>query len=399
MKTLKILLLLTLFLFILSCGKDNDFANFLFNVNSQQTDTTDNFIILSNQNGDILYQSTDLNIQNVSIEKSENDIIDLTYGYETGNLAKLTTFRDVKSSFIKRQFGNCIFNTIDGVPSPQNFQEIPSIFKIVKIEITGVPDYDELYFNGIVNKEGSTLSLQTTKDGADRIITILPKNESTYLSYKVKDEDLLELDGLILLKIDFSFFEPSYVQEIDLSKSDYWFSNNISYLTEGRKVLLGTSAPSELSNTFLFVTVSDETNISDVYFNVEGLQYSFSKSFDKLPAKIDLTDFEMAIDGSRERFDFSSEKDYNLAVVSYIHVENDLFSTWEIFQRPESAKSFTLPVIPSKLVKDSPILQMALKSFDNPSLKCVSVLDNTEVFSTTSFSGLECVYYVGQTVR
>ncbi|MEM9821459.1 MAG: hypothetical protein AAF985_10320 [Bacteroidota bacterium] len=349
-------------LLMMACKKDKLPTSIDFVVHNALGGGGPLFVLISNQDGEILYDSLGEFINNTISFKAElTDQIDATYGFvdQASETFRITTYRDIKSGFDYKNF-------LDRPCQPKiNLESEQNSWRYLTID--GLINVEEIYFptpwrpQQATQELGSTYILQGT-DGskADHLITVRTGN-GEYRSKLVRHEDWIpnaNFDNN--LTIHYDDFVPTKVHILELPTFGYWKVE--AHLQEASGRVIRTNkwhSFHELatSENIIRLFTLDEIQVSQLFLEVDG--YSVDafvrhvQSYDDFPQSIVFPEQGIeALDLRLNNYDFEVDHDFAL-LSNQIYYDFDFdFSTprWRIYQKQESGLDYTLPEIPEYIL-------------------------------------------------
>ena len=363
------LMLLNLILFAFGCSNDKApiEANELFVIESE---ILDGFISLSNQNGEILYDTVGADLRRtIKVLVPQGDIVDLTHGHETSKTFSIVTYRDIESGFLlSRELYNCSdeFNQDNGFE-----------YKALELEINGIHQYSELYYpfdhkaDVEVNIAGDKLILKGSITGLkDVLLTVLPEGESEYQSFHLKFEDWLDQgENRLFRSINIDDFTASEIHEIDLGVDDIWMVN-AEIQTENDQIISlskWTTYSDYQHGDRIKLFVPGGINLDLLKLEVGNGDvhngYQYLKKTAEIPNQISFYDPEISfLEASSTDYEITVNGDFGLTMVEYRYEENNWISLWKVYQKQNVEILNTLPLIPNDFMLQSPILSNQLSN-------------------------------------
>ena len=399
-------MLLTLIQFVFGCNNDDTSIeiNELFVIESDIF-FQESFISLSNQNGDILFDTVGKDLRQIfKILIPESDKVDLTYGYETEKSFKVVTYRDIKSGFFLSQNS---YDCSDEFTPENSFD-----YKFFELEIEGIHQYRELYYpfdykeDAEIDLVENKLKLVGSMEGPkDIMITVLKEGANEYQSVYLKIEDWLdEGDNHFFRSISIDDFTTSEVYEIALEIDDKWMVNAEIQIENDRIISLSKwttySDYQDGNEVKLFMTPGIDLNLIKLEIRNGNVLtgYRYLKKTDEIPSQINFYDPEIGIlEVSATNYEVSVNEDYNLSMVEYQYVENNWISSWRIYQKQSGEILNTLPMIPNEFLIQSPILNNQLSHPENIIINIYEMADEEleEMYNMTGIDRqLKCVDYL-----
>ncbi len=296
---------------------DNSSKPFIINMDFEYIQ---NFLFLTNQDGQIVYKinKTESGLfDTVHVYGlNENDILDLTVGSSGLNgFFNIYTFRNIKSNFTWSIDADCSFSFLQGTRNDR---------KNIELTIAGINDYDELIFPHSgddlrVEKKSDRIILSSSalyED--DYVITILPKNETQYKSYLLKNNVWSGDNGFFKNSIDFKDFEPSIIHKVIAPKAgDYTINaelidsqNGVALLKFFDNIKLKKGDPIRF---FLTSEMSIEKLRIRAWLTENVVNYFYQKISTHFPDSLEYYEPELSINFSENNFDIfmSDTKDFS----------------------------------------------------------------------------------------
>ncbi|MEL6720855.1 MAG: hypothetical protein AAFP82_19280, partial [Bacteroidota bacterium] len=367
MKKHSIFIIISLFLFFLSCKKNEITTNLkeftVFNERADEGEDDSNltFLFLSNQEGKILYEDSGENQESrIELKVKEDEQIDLTYG-KIGNSFSIQTYRNIESGFILSRY-NSDLGCLNKLQS--NVQELEDRRKVT-IEIEGISDYQRLHsslgFLSIKTEEAlnKIIFRSEINFATDYVIAILPKNQNTYKYLYVEFDDLEELsDAELAMKTSISEFKNIEPQKVNFDISGVLYRTRATVSTNNRLIsipLTQSTLPTDDNLDYTDIFLPPEIPMNQLQLSIginsQGFQYFHNEIFNEIPESISFYDPEIIpLDIAASNYSISISQDYDFISTSYIyrHDRDEISkysSSWFIYQPLSVDLTYNLPEI------------------------------------------------------
>ncbi len=350
----------TLLIFFASCKKDNlketpptqnqpkTYSDFVIENEALDKDYPYyRYVMLTNQDGEILYETIKPEkTAHIVAKVADGDIVDLTVlDYRDSNIF---TFRNIKSGFHLRAFSSPFFEYCLG-----DFSEGVKL----NLKITGISDYDELYFGlqyqDIISKYDNSISLGMSYYlKHDRTLTIRPKGSNEYLSYLVRFDDLnFTSYNNATKEISIDDFKPSYIYQVAVSeKGKYsgdlimWHGDKFAF-TNREKGYKDLNKGEKLKFYVSPELINDMKELDIVKKNDKNIRSKKILS-DNFLETVSIGSSNIDIDANGTSYNYSSSTDFDLGWVYYtISDSKTFYFYWNVFQSGNDKVSYKLPAL------------------------------------------------------
>ena len=322
------------------------------------------FILLTNQHGEVLYESNSLSQQqDITIEKEVNDQVDLTYGVESPVNFDIRTYRNIPTGFLltdrpascEESFGS---NNLVDLSQGQ-------------IDIEGVTTFEHLY-NPLHYKESTSFDPNNQKVtirgsiplSQDLILTLFLGQQEGYKSVRLaNDKWEQDHEGKVKRSISIQeFFEP-IVHTIQLEKSGQWLVNaelldqygNVTILAKGSH--FEDYQQGDQINLFIPRDFTYQKVRLSINNGPRNAGFSFHKTLSNIPDEIKFNDPNIEfVDINPDGYNLSVDQTYDLAEVEFEYIANNWISHWTIYQQPDQPLLYQLPH-PNEFLPNSTFLK------------------------------------------
>jgi len=391
MQKLQFILIFILVTISFSCKDDDQAQRVNTEIVVNTTSSPNSFIILSNQDGEVLFSKVGLNgSEFIDLGINPEEEVDFTYGLLLGSQSKsffIETYRNISIDFEYDITYSCreyVGTNVD--------QRILTIEDFAG-EIIYSPFQDTLRTGSEMVFSGITIS-------KDIAITILDKENSQVKSKLIKLEDWEpQVDGTFTLNLSLDDFKQANEKNITTNVLSDWHSIARVEQADGSQVQLSTLygyrqegfitifLPEGLEYEYVDLQVQS-TNLADGYFYVKKKIASF-------PERIKFVENDFTIiqsDGSG--FDIESRSDYNHARIRYWYAANNFLSRWSIYQKDGTDLTYSLPTLPELVLNELSLGEVVSSPITiEPAFIQLNELDETSNYSKNINDAEKCVGY------
>ena len=330
---------------LISCNNNDDNLGNVtpgndFIINVERSFKEDQFIIITDQNQEILYREKGASIPSQIIVKSVYDKLDVTYGSEGGGLLLqpnlltfpfIRTYRDVASGFTIPGNSVC-FDSI----TPKNSLGRVSYL----LEITGINNYEKIYWAMVASEivaddsmPNSILLKGQFFNEQNAYLTILPIGSAAHKTMLVQFDDWsFPREDSAFLTIDINEMIEPVVYEITLNANEEWAVNANSINSEGIYTrILGWGNSDNIQNgnkISIFTTPEfdfDQLELTLNSFELTGKGYFHEAIYSQIPDKINLNESAISnLELSSSQFSYSiqGQNDFLISRYQYPSPEN-----------------------------------------------------------------------------
>ena len=395
-----ILLLFPCLLLLCACGKEEattESLDFVV-INDISNPAGGNFMFLSNQFGEILYDTIGENLFNtVQLSVKSTDQVDVTYGFQYEGLFQVWTYRDVESGFKTDSYDRACELPIQSYPSTASFRRLTIDGLSFQPSEVYFPVYNPYLNISVFNEQMNINGYDDNK--TDFLITIA-NTDGTYRSKLVLHEEwAIDTIGELREWVHFDEFVPATVHSIEIPTDASWELEATALSSTGRIVKLAKrqsnnqDLPSNQIKLFSIEELDIDRILLDITFDIDGKQYHHFKWYDDFPSSINL--YEPSI----EVLNLSRQnKSYELLVTqnpdmikSQIKYDNSFedVNTWTVFQKRASGFSYRLPAIPASISDDLLLIKEALpnpKTFRVEAIKARNSVEFIKLYNQSTIN-------------
>ena len=347
-------------LIILSCKNDDDsegLTNYSFDVILGLSE----FIIVTNQNKEELYNSTSVTSQLTSIQfdADPEDTIDVTYG--RSNFLEIYTYRNVSQDF-SIGFERSLFDSVKDRTGPFGNQ----IFEITGLEGHIVTNP----LSGVFIEEDKTIIRGIGYLG-NYSFSVYDEKDNQYKSFVIREENWIpqgNTDYLVRAHIDDFVVADRHV--IDLNQtSTAWKICALANQTDGFPVILDMHNRGFDSSTNLQegdqVEIFIPSNLDFTTIDLKIMSNNIKEGFDynergliDIPENISFKEINPSylLFNSRE-YNVQNDEAFDMVKMTYAFdvIGNSLRSFWHVYQKSQDTIAYDLPRLPTEFLSTNSV--------------------------------------------
>ena len=387
---------LILLVLLFSCGDDDDSSLNQTDVTIDLSTDFTGFVLITNQDKDILYFEQGSVIGTINFSKEEGEIIDFTYGnLNRDRFFNIKTYRNIGANFEMKSK----YSASDILAKP------PEIFADRTLEINNLNGEVIAAPYRNVEIENGKIRLSNFMSDQSHLVTVFDENCECHKSIKIDPEDWSQQsDTVYFHAIDIVDFQESVEHRIQLSHSlDNWIVNASVKIEDNREVTLlhwtnykqnqeGFEISIFTTPGLSFETLSLNVRTSSPY---EDIKYNRVDLVD-FPNEINFMEMETAFENiSPTSYTLSNDEPYEMAEVFYRYHVDNYISRWKIFQVREETLDYKLPCLPEELMIGK---EAFLEAISQPSAIAVEYFQLERPIEASGFSYnrdeiLNCEYF------
>ena len=416
-------ILALLFIVFTSCSEEdgnneNDSSN-LFTIHASEVSNFSNDLLLmatSAVTGEVLYSDIGLSFdEDITFDAEGAETIDLTVGLEFGTAFNITTYRDIRSGFEVSGFlYPCYENQFDFNPLGNKNLEIILSGTTRIIEVINPLSNTRI---SEVDQQPNTEVINNILYDYDRNVTILRgvmgissmdiqfafrfAGEQDYESIIVSEQDWVSIDDENSnIEIDRSDLSPCNIHSIDVGVDLDWIVNSEVLTTNNERIRIAqwSTFTENQSGNSIKILLEEGLELDNLLLQLSSNNFrdgfEFQKTFSEIPTSIELTDFSNEIASlATDSYTITSSNQQDLLETSYLYSNNNVISTWNIYQTSNSSLSYTLPHILEEYLDQSELMKTSLPNPQEFSLRSYSTDTNiNEAYNKTSIDRqLQCL--------
>lgn len=393
MKNIWLILITTLF--ISSCSKESMPKN-QFTLKIVASGDYGNFIMLTNQNRELLYHGNDLNGE-IIINIKDGDQVDFTYGNIDNNYKYIQTIKDISNNYI--------FTSEEYKERPYELP-ISNEAHQYEIKLFGINSYSEIYHHANSCRRYESLDFIKLNgcfpNGNDQYITV-PKSGSPGNSILIKHDDWVIQDGVANFETRKSSMEESPAYQIKTKFDALWSLELQEKISENRFITLSEyGTPKQYSeNIDLYIPRRG----NDYYMRLSGSNYreerEISAFFDTIPLSPEFHNPSITIEKvSNSYFKHNEIVDAEMLEyeISFLDLKGFNY-TWTIRQNDKNSTEVKIPSLPESI--NLSLLDHVNGTLIPHSIKISSFTNLTQEFkdSNTVMSGNNPLFFKRKGVR
>jgi len=432
---LRLLFLSSLILMVCSCQENEDLgisqegedipgsvenqSQFVIHAGEIQGLSGDRYIMATAPlTGEVLFWDVMTSFRDsITFDAGDNETVDLTYASEYNTGFGITTYRDVKSEF---NFSRFLYPCYDGQYSYNNLNN-----KSVNIIFSGTKEIVE-FINPAYSHSELQAPNNVTVDEKNKIIydfdnditivnaTLSHENLDLQFVFRFIDEE--EYKSIVIerndwIKVDDDNYKRELeigdlfscnVHEIDVEIDDTWIVNSEVLTTSGDRIIIAkwSNYSQNQMGKAIKIFIQDDLEIDQLLLKIKRNRsdqgYEFQKYFDAIPEAISLKEYVHEVSNlTHNRFDYSTNEDFNLVKTSFEYRNDNVISSWNIFQSSSSISDYTLPVIKSEFLDGTTLMKSSLINPVDFLIQFYSVeADIVQVFQETGIDRqLQCLSF------